>query len=85
VADPIQHGWEATIDGRPTPLRQADHALAAVYVPHGLHEIALRFGSPSWWAGVWISVGSIQAILSVVVFSALRRRRTRLAEPHGRG
>jgi hypothetical protein len=74
VADPLQHGWDATVDGRPVPLRAADHALVAVFVPDGEHEVVLRFGPAAWWAGLWISAASA-AILGGVGLAAWRRKR----------
>jgi hypothetical protein len=83
VADPLQHGWEATLDGRPALLRAADHALVALFVPAGEHEVVFRFGLHAWRTGVWISVASA-AILGLVGLAAVRRRRTsagRFARP----
>ena len=43
VADSLQAGWEATIDGKRTDLVQADHGVVAVPVPEGTHIIDLRY------------------------------------------
>ncbi len=43
VADGLQTGWRATVDGRAVPLLDADHALVAVPVPAGVHEVRLRY------------------------------------------
>ncbi len=36
-------GWEATIDGKPVDIVQADYILRAIEVPAGQHEIVLTF------------------------------------------
>ena len=41
VADEIQDGWSARVDGHPAELRDADHALVAVAVPAGHHTVEL--------------------------------------------
>jgi hypothetical protein len=74
VADPIQHGWTASIDGRPTSLLAADHALVAVAVPGGRHVVELRSDPPGWDLGVVLSGASITSILGVFLVSARRRR-----------
>jgi hypothetical protein len=40
-------GWKAFIDGAPAPLLTANHALRAVFVPAGEHEVVFRY-EPSW-------------------------------------
>jgi hypothetical protein len=76
VADPLQHGWVAAVDGRPTAVRSADHALGAVFVPAGRHQVVLRFGSTAWRFGVAISVASAVLLTGFGVASAARRRKT---------
>lgn len=65
VADAIQSGWRAWVDGRPADLVQADHALGAVFVPAGRHEVTLRYQPAAW------RLGELTAGLSVLVLLAL--------------
>jgi hypothetical protein len=43
VADAIASGWTASIDGLRAPVVAADHALGAVYVPEGEHDVVLEY------------------------------------------
>ncbi|HEX2088550.1 MAG TPA: hypothetical protein VHI54_01265 [Actinomycetota bacterium] len=82
VADAIQYGWTASIDGRPQDVVPADHAMGAVFVPAGRHEVTLRFEPASWRRGVVIS--AISAGICVLI--AVRRPRPRkpeVTEPAG--
>jgi hypothetical protein len=74
VADPLQHGWTASIDGRPTSLLAADHALVAVAVPGGRHVVELRSDPPGWDLGLVLSGVSIASLLGLFLVSARRRR-----------
>lgn len=43
VADAIQSGWRAWVDGEPAFLYPADHALGAVFVPEGRRVVTIRY------------------------------------------
>jgi len=48
-------GWQATINGRPQPVRRANYAFRAVYVPAGSHTVRFLFDPFIWKVGVGIS------------------------------
>ncbi|HTG47151.1 MAG TPA: hypothetical protein VK646_05815 [Actinomycetota bacterium] len=75
VADALQDGWVATLDGAPAPLVDADHAGVAVFVPAGAHEIELRYEPPGWRRGVAVTVISLLILLFVAVAPGSRSRR----------
>lgn len=66
LSDMFFPGWEAQLDGRPTPLLRADYAFRAVWVPAGTHRVEMRFQPPGWRSGVAVSaftlVGSVLAV-----------------------
>jgi len=68
VADAIQHGWRASLDGRPVALRSADHAGVAVLVPSGRHQITLRYDPPGWKPGLVVSGISLLLLLALAVW-----------------
>jgi hypothetical protein len=75
VADAMQDGWTATVDGRPAVLRDAEHAAVAVFVPAGEHEVRFRYEPPGWRAGLLVTAGSILVLLVVAMMVAVRRVR----------
>jgi len=75
VADAMQDGWTATVDGRPEVLRDAEHAGVAVFVPAGEHEVRFRYEPPGWRAGLLVTAGSILVLLVVAVMVVVRRAR----------
>jgi hypothetical protein len=77
VADGLQTGWTATVDGQPADLVPADHGLVAVPVASGQHIVDLRYASPYHGAGSWISGLALFSAAALVVFDRWRLR------PHG--
>jgi hypothetical protein len=74
IADDMQHGWKAAIDGRPAPLLDADHALVAVATPAGHHEIRVWYHPKGFKGGVLISLVSVLLTLAALVSSRLGPR-----------
>ena len=73
VADAIQRGWRAEVDGEATKLRAADHGVVAVAVPSGRHDVRLVYAPPGQRTGVWIAVASA-LVLAGLASTAVRRR-----------
>lgn len=73
VADSLQTDWVATVDGKPAELVPADHGLAAVGVPDGVHTVVLAYRTPYHRAGTYLSIAT--AIVLVGILAAGRRRR----------
>lgn len=63
VADALQHGWAAYVDGRRTELVPADHAVVAVPVPAGDARVELRYEPPGRRAGLLVSGGALVALV----------------------
>jgi len=87
VADALQKGWIAAVDGRPATLRSADHGLVAVAVPSGNHTVSLSYSVPYGGVGIWISLttGLVLVVLLVSEWWWVRRRRSAGATSVGGG
>jgi hypothetical protein len=75
VADAMQHGWVATLDGEEVPLVAADHAFVAVAVPEGRHEIALRYEGEGRRTGLLLTALTVPVLAVLGGAGLLRRRR----------
>jgi hypothetical protein len=64
--------WEATVDGRPAELLNANYLMRAVIVPAGEHRVEMRYRSAALRNGAMISAASL---LTFVGLSAYRLRR----------
>ncbi|GAA4449595.1 YfhO family protein [Phytohabitans houttuyneae] len=80
LADPIQSGWTATVDGAPATMLKADHAFVAVAVPDGTHTVRFRYTTPAGGAGGWLSLAAALGIAGVLVAGVVRDRRRRTGE-----
>src|SRR5262249_2319951 len=67
VADALQQGWVATVDGERADLVAADHAGLAGHAPAGHHEIALRYEPPGRRTGLVVTALTL-AVLVVAWF-----------------
>ncbi len=75
VADGIQSGWDARLDGRSVALRRADHALVAVFVPKGAHTVELVARPRGWRVGIVVSLAALAIFSMLLVWVLIRRRR----------
>lgn len=78
LGDTYYPGWQATIDGRPARVRQADYMLRAVELAPGEHTVRFAYQPPSLRLGLTVSLGAAGlALLGAIGEVALRRRRVR--------
>jgi Bacterial membrane protein YfhO len=87
VADALQQGWVAEVDGEGADLVDADHAGVAVYVPGGRHEVTLRYAPPGQRAGLAVSAVSAAGLAAAWIWGdrlasrVRRRRRPQVGQP----
>ena len=74
VADTLDD-WTATVDGVAAEVVEADHAFGAVHLDEGAHRVVLSYTPAGWRTGVWVSGGTLVALLAIGV---LGRRRVAL-------
>jgi Bacterial membrane protein YfhO len=66
-------GWQAWVDGVPTPVMRANGKHRAVAVPAGTHEVVLRYEPPGLWLGQLVSAAALVACVLVVAVVGERR------------
>jgi hypothetical protein len=83
VTDNIQTDFDATVDGKGTPIVAADYAGGAVYVGAGSHEIAIKYAPAGRRTGTMISAASGCVLCLVAIPAAWwARLRRRSRTPH---
>jgi hypothetical protein len=65
-------GWQAYLDGQPTPILLADTLMSAVVVPAGDHRVVFRFEPHSYQIGAAISLVTIAVLMVGVLLGSLR-------------
>jgi hypothetical protein len=63
VSDTDYPGWEADLDGVPTPILRANITFRAIAVPAGTHHIVMRFRPASARNGLIVTLLSMVAVL----------------------
>lgn len=75
TSDIYYPGWEATIDGQPTPLYRTDYVLRGISLPKGSHEVRFKFHSQPFYTGITVTLLSL-LILALSVFRTSPRKNT---------
>ncbi|MBA2276896.1 MAG: YfhO family protein [Chloroflexia bacterium] len=76
LSESYDPNWRAYVDGERVDLYVADHALRAVPVPAGVHEVELRYESRTLALGMAISGGTALLFGALLVATAWQRRQT---------
>jgi hypothetical protein len=66
VTDTYYPGWKAYVDGKETPIMQANLAYRAVRVPAGAHEVVFSYRPVSFYLGVLVTFFALIAALFIV-------------------
>jgi hypothetical protein len=75
VSENFYPGWEATVDGRPTPVARADYTLIGVPLPAGAKSVELSFRSPAYETGKAVTLASLALAVLVAIGGAVVDRR----------
>lgn len=73
LSDSYYEGWEAQIDGQPTPVYRANYALRGVFLPSGEHTIVFSYRPKPFLYGGIISLSTL-AGLALWLFLARQRK-----------
>jgi hypothetical protein len=80
LADQFDPGWSATLDGAAVPIRPAQVAFRAVFVPRGRHAVVFTYRPAGFTAGLIVTgLGVLLALLAL----ARRQPVATLAPEHG--
>ena len=73
VSNIFYPGWEASIDGKKTPIYKVNFMFQSILVPQGSHKVEFKFRPRSFYNGVYLSVFGI--ILTLTSCYLLWRRK----------
>jgi len=74
LAETFHPYWQAEIDGEPARIYRANLAMRAVFVRAGEHKVVMRYNSPPYERGKWISLLSLVFLAAAVGWTAYRRQ-----------
>ncbi len=78
LTDAWYPGWEARVDGKKVDVLRADHALRAVALPAGSHQVEFEFRPRSLEVGAGISGATAVVVVGWLALVAVRARRRRI-------
>lgn len=85
VGDYMLSGWSATVDGHPTGILSADHAMSTVPVGQGKHRVEFRFVGKYLGIGKAVSISGGAAFLLLLAGGGFLHRRRLTQRPDERG
>jgi hypothetical protein len=65
VSEAFDPGWRASVDGAPARVLRADHALLAVELEPGDHDVALEYRPGAWRLGLALAALSLAAAVAL--------------------
>ena len=71
LADPFCRGWQATVDGQDAEIMRANHAMRALFLDAGEHDVAFHFRPRSVVVAAFVAVAV--CVLGLVVVAIQNR------------
>ncbi len=84
LSDLFYPGWEATVDGRPAKILQANYVMRAVAIPQGEHEVQFLYKPASFRAGIAASAAGCLAVALLILWHLRTRKRRSGLDPRSR-
>jgi hypothetical protein len=81
LTDSWYPGWEATVDGRSTPIYRADYIFRAVRLQAGEHTVVFEYHPWSFAIGAVVSGASLLICAGLAVFAYRRSKRANSITP----
>lgn len=79
LTDAFYPGWEATVDGLPTTIRQVDGLFRGVFLSAGVHQVEFFFQPRSYRLGIILSAAGLGIVfIAVMALVAGRRQRRQI-------
>ncbi len=73
LADTAYPGWQATVDGRPTPIIRTNLMFRGVALEPGAHEIVFSYRPAAWRVGAGISLAALGLLIAALGASLKRK------------
>ena len=68
VAEAWYPGWNAYIDGKPTPIYRANYLFRAIMVPAGAHQVIFIYEPVSFQLGIFTTLISLIVMGGVIIY-----------------
>jgi len=85
VSERWAEGWRAWVDGVSVPVERVYGLVLGIPLPRGVHSVEIRFVSPGFVLGAWISALMLVALILGCTAQWLRHGRERRETPDGSG
>ncbi len=73
---PFNKNWNVFINGKSTKIYRADAGFMAVVLPKGNSEIIIKYEANHFYIGCFVSCISFIGLISVSIFTKLKKRKT---------
>lgn len=72
IADSMQSGWVATVNGSRVEIIEADHIGVAIPIAEGNHVVVFEVSPPGWNLGLAVTFSSLAILISLLITNLLR-------------
>ena len=74
LTDTYYPGWQATVDGNPVEILEANHTFRAVQLDRGEHTIVFAYEPSSFRLGAWITLAALIVLAAIPIIRWRYRR-----------
>jgi hypothetical protein len=71
LSDGDDPGWQATVDGEPSPIYRTNVLLRGVEVPAGEHIVEFVYRPVPWQQGLWLGAAGWLLIVALITINKL--------------